>query len=123
MEEKKKVLLIEDDDFLSKMYATKLEMEGYHPLIALDGERGLKRALKDKPDLVILDILLPKLDGLEVLRRIKADKRTKQIPVILLTNLSQKEDIQTALNLGASDYLIKAYFMPSEVIEKIKKYI
>ncbi len=117
---KSAVLLVEDDEFLAELYATKLNLEGFEVLAATDGKKGLKLAQTRRPDLVLLDIVLPKLDGFEVLRALKADPATKAIPVILLTNLSQKEEVQRGLELGASDYLIKAHFMPTEVIKKIK---
>ena len=121
MNNKTKILLIEDDTFLLSMYTTKFELENFKVLAAEDGEKGLRMAAKENPDIILLDIMLPKIDGLEVLKRIKSDDKTKNIPVILLTNLSQKSEIEQALSLGANDYLIKAHFMPSEVIERIKK--
>ncbi|MDD5290564.1 MAG: response regulator [Patescibacteria group bacterium] len=118
-----KILLVEDDPFLLSMYNTKFEMENFKVVTAEDGEKGLKLALKEMPDVILLDIMLPRMDGFEVLKALKADKKTSGIPVILLTNLSQKEKVKEGLSLGANDYLIKAHFMPSEVVEKIKKLI
>jgi DNA-binding response OmpR family regulator len=118
-----KILLVEDDPFLLSMYNTKFELENFKVVTADDGEKGLKLALKEAPDIILLDIMLPKMDGFAVLKALKADEKVKQIPVILLTNLSQKEKVQEGLALGADDYLIKAHFMPSEVVEKIKKLI
>ncbi|MDD5031959.1 MAG: response regulator [Patescibacteria group bacterium] len=118
-----KILLVEDDPFLLSMYNTKFELESFKVVTAEDGEKGLKLALKELPDVILLDIMLPRMDGFEVLKALKADKRTSRIPVILLTNLSQKEKVKEGLSLGADDYLIKAHFMPSEVVEKIKKLI
>ena len=117
------VLLVEDDVFLAGMYQMKLELEGYKVLVAQDGEKGLTLAKKNKPDLILLDIVLPKLNGFEVLKKIKKSKVLAQIPVILLTNLSQKEDVKKGLELGASDYLIKAHYLPSEIVKKIKNQI
>lgn len=117
---KKIVLLVEDDTFLLSMYTTKFELENFKVLAAEDGEKGLKMAIKENPDIILLDIMLPKMDGMEVLKKLKVDSKTKNIPVILLTNLSQKNEIEQAMSLGANDYLIKAHFMPSEVVEKIK---
>ncbi|MFA4941531.1 MAG: response regulator [Patescibacteria group bacterium] len=122
-EGKIKILLVEDDPFLLSMYNTKFELENFKVVTADDGEKGLKLALKEAPDIILLDIMLPKMDGFEVLRALKADEKVKRIPVILLTNLSQKEKVKEGLALGANDYLIKAHFMPSEVVEKIKKLI
>ncbi len=118
---KKKILLVEDDSFLISMYTTKFELENFEVVAAEDGEKGLGLAAEEKPDIILLDILLPKMNGFEVLKELKNNKETNQIPVILLTNLSQKNEIEQGLALGAQDYLIKAHFMPSEVMDKIKK--
>jgi DNA-binding response OmpR family regulator len=119
--EKIKILLVEDDSFLLSMYATKFEMEDFKVITAEDGEKAVRVAAKEMPDIVLLDIILPKQNGFEVLKQLKANKATANIPVILLTNLSQKDEIDQGLKMGAEDYLIKAYFMPAEVVEKIKK--
>ncbi len=118
-----KILLIEDDPFLLSMYTTKFELENFKVITAEDGAKGLKLALKEMPDIILLDILLPKIDGFEVLKALKSNKKVNSIPVILLTNLSQKNKVEEGLSLGADDYLIKAHFMPSEVVDKIKKTI
>jgi len=118
--EKHKVLIVDDDAFLSGIYATKLELEGFQVATARDGEEGLRVAVEMKPDIILLDVLMPKLDGFETLKRLKAEAITKSIPVIMLTNLGQKEDIEQALETGAQDYLIKAHFVPAEAVEKIK---
>ena len=123
MVKKKLILLVEDDEFLAELYATKLNLEDFEVALATDGEKGLKIIKEKKPDLVLLDIILPKLDGFEILKIMKADKKLKTIPVILLTNLSQKDEVKRGLALGADDYLIKAHFMPSEVVKKIKQTI
>lgn len=119
--DKIKILLVEDDSFLLSMYATKFEMEDFKVIMAEDGEKAVRLALKEAPDIILLDIILPKLNGFDVLRQLKADSVTADIPVILLTNLSQKDEIEQGLKIGAADYLIKAHFMPSEVVDKIKK--
>ncbi len=118
-----KILLVEDDSFLLSMYSTKFELENFEVLIAEDGEKGWKFAQSEDPDIILLDIKLPKMDGFEVLKRLKEDKGTADIPVILLTNLSQREDRNKGLEMGADDYLVKAHFMPSEVVSKIKELI
>jgi len=118
---KTKVLIVDDDAFLAGIYATKLDLEGFEVASARDGEEGYKAAVKEKPDLILLDVLMPKLDGFEVLKRLKADPETKAIPVIMLTNLGQKEDIEKGMQEGAVDYLIKAHFVPAEAVDKIKK--
>lgn len=118
---KSKILIIEDDSFLLTMYATKFELENYQVVTAEDGEKGLKLAQKEKPDIILLDVLLPKLNGFEVLKALKENFETKDIKVLLLTNLSQRGEVQEGLALGALDYLIKAHYMPSEVVEKVNK--
>ena len=115
-----KILIIEDDSFLLQMYVAKLELEGFQVISAVDGEKGMKLIKKELPDLVILDLLLPKKDGFAVLAEMKKDSSIKDIPVLVLTNLGQKQDIDQCFNLGVKDYLIKAHFIPSEVISKIK---
>lgn len=119
-ESKKKILLVEDDTFILEMYATKLLNFGYEVLTAVDGEEALKIVKEKHPDFILLDLVLPSVDGFEVLKKIKKDPKTKSIPVILLTNLGEKQDVEQGLKLGADDYLIKAHFTPSEVIEKIQ---
>lgn len=115
------VMLVEDDEFLSDIYLKKFEMEGFKVSSANNGEKGLEEVKKKKPDIVLLDILMPKMDGFTVLEHLKADEEVKNIPVILLTNLGQKDDVEKGLQKGAVDYLVKAHFKPSEVVEKIKK--
>lgn len=115
------ILIVEDDVFLANIYKTKFDMEGFKVSTSENGEAGLKDIKKKKPDIVLLDILLPKMDGFAVLEKLKADGEVKDIPVILLTNLGQKDDVQKGLEMGAVDYLIKAHFKPSEVVEKVRK--
>ena len=119
------IMIVEDDSFVMDIYQTKLSLEGFEVVGANDGKEALKK-LEDpqcNPDLILLDILMPYVDGMEVLKKIKEQDRLKSIPVILLTNLSQKEEVAQGLGLGASDYLIKSHFTPSEVLEKIKMYL
>ena len=120
-EQKKKIMIIEDDYFVMDIYHTKLTQSGFDVISANNGLDALKKLQEEKqiPDLILLDIIMPYLGGLEVLERIKADEQLKSIPVILLTNLSQKAEIDKGLGLGAKDYLIKSHFTPSEVLEKI----
>lgn len=114
------VLLVEDDSFLANIYKTKFELEDFKVTVAGNGELGLKEAKKKKPDIILLDILLPKMDGFTVLEQLKQDSDLKDVPVILLTNLGQKDDVKKGLELGAKDYLIKAHFKPSETVEKVR---
>jgi len=116
----KKILVVEDDKFLRELIVQKLIKEGYDIAEAVDGEKGLKNIKDEKPDLVLLDLILPGIDGFEVLAKMKEDVAMAQIPVIILSNLGQKDDIERGLKMGAVDYLIKAHFTPGEIIEKIK---
>lgn len=118
---KPKILVVEDDTFLAGMYLTKLSLEGFEVELAGDGREGLKKAKEWLPDVILLDIVLPLMDGFGVLESLKNDSTTRDIPVMLLTNLGQRNDVERGLGLGAADYLIKAHFMPSEVIEKVKR--
>lgn len=115
-----RILIIEDDKFLRELIAQKLAKEGYEVLSSIDGEDGVKKIKDEKPELVLLDLILPNIDGFEVLSQIKNDQTTSQIPVIILSNLGQKEDVEKGLKMGAADYLIKAHFTPGEIIEKIR---
>jgi len=119
--QRKRILLVEDDTFLAGMYVSKLKLADFEVKLADNGEDGLNLAKKELPNLILLDILLPRMDGFEVIKRLKKDPMTAKIPIILLTNLGQKKDVDQGMALGAKDYLIKAHFMPSEVIAKIKK--
>lgn len=122
-EKKYKIVLVEDDTFLAGIYASKFESAGFEVCLAADGEAGLRMIEKEVPDVILLDILMPKMDGFEVLEHLKSNDKIKNIPVILLTNLGQKEDVERGLKLGAVDYLIKAHFMPHETVEKVNKVI
>ena len=117
---KKKILIVEDDRFLRELMAKKLAAEGFDVKEAVDGEDGIKKAKEEKPNLILLDLILPGIDGFEVLSRIKEDPSLEVIPVIILSNLGQREDVERGLKLGADDYLVKAKFTPSEIISKIK---
>ncbi|MFA5029193.1 MAG: response regulator [Patescibacteria group bacterium] len=117
------ILIVEDDIFLADLYRTKFELEGFKVFVGYDGEKGLELASKNLPQVILLDLVLPKMSGFQVLEALKNDKRLREVPVILLTNLSQKADVEKGLSLGANDYLIKAHFMPSEVVNKIKKLV
>jgi len=116
----KTILIVEDDKFLRELIARKLLKEGYNISEAIDGEEGIKKIKTEKPDLILLDLILPGVDGFEVLSRMKADEKLAEIPVIILSNLGQREEIERGLKLGANDYMIKAHFTPREIIDKIK---
>ncbi len=118
----KKILLIEDDNFINQLYMRILKQAGYEVVIAADGETGVKLA-DDSYNLVLLDIMLPKMDGINVLKKLKENPDTKQIPVILLTNLGQGNIINIAFTIGAQGYLMKMSMSPYELVEKIKPFI
>jgi len=117
----KNILLIEDDPFLIDIYATKLKEEGYSLNVAEDGEEGLRLLKQKKPDLLLLDIVLPNFNGWEILRRVKKSDALKDLKVIILSNLGEKDEIEKGLSLGATKYLVKAHYTPTEVIKEIKK--
>lgn len=116
----KTILIIEDDNFLRNLMVKKLTDEGYAVSEAFDGQVGLKKVITDKPVLVLLDLILPGIDGFKLLEEIKSNPATADIPVIILSNLGQKEDIDRGLQLGAVDFMIKAHFTPNEIVGKIK---
>lgn len=117
-----RVLLVEDDSFLREISSKKLTKEGYTVFEAIDGEQALKGVQKVKPDIVLLDIILPAIDGFQILSQIRAssDQAVAKVPVIMLSNLGQDDDIKKALDMGANDYLVKAHFTTEEIVEKIK---
>ncbi len=119
----KHILFIEDESALQKTVGEVLKQEGYEVIPALDGEVGLELAKGKKPDLILLDLILPKLHGFEVLKKLKEDEETKEIPVIVLTNLEGMGDVDKAIKLGATTYLVKANYSLEEIAEKIKKII
>jgi len=117
----KKILIVEDDPFLREMMVRKLVGSNYHADAAADGEQALKKVKDDKPDLILLDLMLPGIDGYEFLSRVQKDKATKSIPVVVLSNLGQKEEIDRAKKLGAIDFLVKAHFTPDDIVKKVKE--
>lgn len=115
-----KILFIEDEATLQKTIGDALRKEGYEVISALDGETGLRLAQKEIPDLILLDLILPKMHGLVLLEELRKDERTKDIPVIVLTNIEDSQGIEKAITLGAKAYLVKANYTLDEVIKKIK---
>lgn len=118
----KKILFVEDEPSLQKAVSEILVQEGFKVLTASDGEEGLKMA-RQQPDLVLLDLILPKKDGFEVLKEMKEDEKMKNIPVIVLTNLEGTGDVEKALELGATTYLVKANYELEDVLTKIKEFL
>ena len=117
-----KIVLIEDDEILSKVLFTEFSEAGFKVLQAFNGETGLGLVRTERPDLVLLDLILPKKLGLEVLEELKKSPDTRNIPVIILTLLSEDEDIKKGLRLGADDYLVKSSHATAEIVEKVRNF-
>ncbi len=115
----KKILIIEDDPFLRDMIVKKLVAEGYEADVASDGEQGMEKA--ENKDLILLDLMLPGMDGYEFLEKTRDNEKIKSIPIVVLSNLVQKEEIEKAKNLGAMDFLVKAQFTPDDITAKVKE--
>ena len=120
MSTKKKILLVEDEEMLANMYEVKFKNEGFDLIKALDGAQGLEMAKSTQPNFILLDIIMPKIDGFSVLKSLKEEESTKDIPVMMLTNLGQDEDIERGRQMGAVGYLVKANITPAEVVEAVK---
>lgn len=118
-----KILLIEDDPLVVRMYQKVMSFEGFSIESAANGREGLKKAKEYKPDLIFLDIMMPKMNGIEVLEHLKADPELKHIPVIILTNLSGTHDAENALSKGAVFYMVKSEYKPKDVAAKAKEYL
>lgn len=119
--EKLKVVLVEDDKFLQKILVTKFTKEGFDVRAASDAEAGLQMILAEAPNIVLLDLILPKMSGFDLLTELKANGKTKAVPVVILSNLGQEEDINRAKSLGALDFLVKADISINEVVQKVKE--
>lgn len=119
----KKILIVEDERILAEMYQKKLEMEGFEVFLAENAKEGLEIAKEKKPDLVLLDILLPGESGLFFLKELKKDAKLSKIPVFAFSNYEDQKTREKSRSLGAEEYLIKTNYTPAEVIEKIKKYL
>lgn len=117
----KKILLVEDDPLLLDIYTTKLKQANFIVEVASDGEEALKKIGARTPDIVLLDIVLPRIDGWEIIRKIKEDPRFNELKIIILSNLGQATEVKKGLELGATSYLIKSHYTPSEIVEEIKK--
>lgn len=118
-----KILIVEDDPVLVKMYQKKFETQQFDVEIARDGEEGIRKLKEFFPDIVLMDIMMPKLNGIEALEKIKQDDTIKDIPILILTNLSTSDDAQTAIKKGAAGYLVKSDYTPSEILEKVKQFL
>jgi DNA-binding response OmpR family regulator len=118
-----KILVIEDDNYLREVIVEKLKKEQYETLEAIDGEEGLKTTRDSRPDLVVLDIILPKMNGFDYLEVKNKEPALAKIPVIILSNLGQPDDVERGLALGAKDYMVKAHFTPNDLIGKVRGYL
>jgi twitching motility two-component system response regulator PilH len=116
-----KILVVEDDPLMSRMYQKIFTFEGYDVTMAADGQEGLDKAREIKPTLMLLDVMMPKLNGLQVLEKLKSDPETKAIPVVMLTNLAGEQDAESALSKGAIKYIIKSEHDPKEVADMVKE--
>lgn len=117
-QKKIRVALVEDDQMLSEMYKIKFQKEGFDIITATDGSTGVELVLKENPDILLLDIIMPRMDGFQVLKMLRDKKMT--LPIILLTNLGQEEDIKKGRMLGATDYFVKSNFTPDAIVEKVR---
>jgi DNA-binding response OmpR family regulator len=121
MSDKAKILLVEDDPMVVKMYQRKLTLEGFDLTLAYNGEEGLEALAKGRPDIILLDVMMPKMNGFEMLKIIKADPGLKDIPVVILTNLGDRsEDVEKSKDFGADDYWVKANMPLNELTSKIR---
>jgi two-component system, OmpR family, alkaline phosphatase synthesis response regulator PhoP len=120
MADKTKIMVVEDEEILLTALSEELKQEGFEVVKAKDGMEGVEKAGSEKPDLILMDLVMPRLDGIGALKQLKASESTKEIPVVILTNLSDYDKISEALSLGAMDYLVKANYRLEELIQKIK---
>lgn len=120
---KKKILVVEDDKFLLKVYKRKLTQEGFDVDIAEDGEEGLKKMLHYKPDLVLLDLVMPRMNGFDFLSAVRRNDEIKDTKVVVLSNLGQEEDIAIGKKLGVLEYIVKSNVKIDDVVKTIKKYV
>ncbi|MEK9182406.1 MAG: response regulator [Patescibacteria group bacterium] len=118
-----KILIIEDDNFLLSLIVEKFIQLGFDAEAASDGEEGLNKILNNKYDLVLLDMILPKMDGFKVLENVKKNQTLKDLPIVVTSNLYDKNDIDRAVSLGAADYIIKAYNSPENIVDRVRAFL
>ncbi|MFA6253135.1 MAG: response regulator [Patescibacteria group bacterium] len=118
-----KILFVDDDNFLRKVYEAELKEKNFEVVLASDGEEGLEKAQLEDPDLIILDMIMPKKSGFEVLTELQRNPKTRNIPVIILSNLGQEDDKKKGIDLGAVDYLIKDNITLGILVDKINQYL
>ena len=118
-----KILFVEDDPLILKIYTTRLSADGHEVITAENGEEGLAKANETKPDLIVLDVMMPKMDGFAVLERLRAQEGFKDTPILLYSNLGQEEEIARAKQMGATEFIVKANISPTEMVNVIKQYL
>lgn len=118
-----KILIIEDDPLIVKIYTTRLSADGFEVVSAENGEEGLKLIEQDGINLIILDLMMPRIDGFGLLEKIRATEKTKDLPVLVYSNLAQEEEVTRVKNLGATEFIVKANISPTEMVNKIKGYL
>ena len=123
VEDKIKVLLIEDEKEVAELYRLKLSLDGYTVITAENGEEGLEKAFSEKPELIFLDIKMPKMDGFEALKKLRSSEKTKNVPILVLSNFDEQDLIEKGMTLGANEYLIKSQFTPEGISKKIKDWL
>ena len=123
VEDKIKVLLIEDEKEVAELYRLKLSLDGYTVITAENGEEGLEKAFSEKPELIFLDIKMPKMDGFEALKKLRSSEKTKNVPILILSNFDEQDLIEKGMTLGANEYLIKSQFTPEGISKKIKDWL
>ena len=116
-----KILIVDDDPFILDMYVIKFKEQGFQIDTATDGKMALEKIQTDNPDIVLLDVVMPKMDGFDVIKKIQENKIPRTFKILFLTNFGQKEDVERGMQLGADGYIIKAHFTPSEVVAKVKE--
>jgi DNA-binding response OmpR family regulator len=116
-----KVMIVEDEEMLREMYATAFQLENFDVTLAEDGEAALAKLQQIRPNIILLDVMMPKMNGMETLTKIKADPNLKDIPVIMLSNLADEENFAQAQKIGAFSYIIKSDYIPQQVVEQVQK--
>jgi len=117
------LLIVEDDPYVVRLYQRLFRLEKFQVTVAVDGSDGIKKAKTLKPALILMDIMMPIINGLEALKQLKADEATKDIPIIMLTNVGEEAIIELAYSLGAIGYMVKSEFTPQEVLERVRPYL
>lgn len=118
-----KILLIEDDSLIVKIYSTRLIADGFTVLSAENGEKGIETALKEIPDFILLDIMMPQMDGFSVLQKLRENPSLKSTPIVVYSNLAQESEMKRAVEMGANEFIVKANISPTELVQKIKSYV